>query len=262
MSEPERPEYDRFTDMREVRGPLGEAFARQVVETTRPWLSKPVGDLDVLDIGSGYGHTAEALARVCRSVIGLEPSAPLVEAARERARTETIANLSFIRGGVETLTSESAFDLIVLDNVYEHLPDQAGALDRIDAALRPGGVLYLLVPNRAWPIEAHYRLPGLSWLPLRWANTYLRWSGRGSDYEDASYAPTYFGLRRMLRQKTDWRFEFTLPGERAATVAGSPWHYRAGMWMIEHWPALWVISKSLLVVAVKRDSPSSDDGPS
>lgn len=256
----DRPEYDHFTDMREVRGPLGEAFARQVLETTGSQLSKPVGALDVLDIGSGYGHTALGLARVCSSVLGLEPSAPLVAVAEELARSEGLANLAFRHGGVETLTLEGAFDLVVLDNVYEHLPNQADALDRINLALRPGGVLYLLVPNRAWPIEAHYRLPGLSWLPLRWANAYLRWSGRGTDYEDASYAPTYFSLRRMLRGQLDWDFEFTLPGVPSATVAGTPWHYRLGMRLLGRCPGLWAISKALLVVAVKREHPTRAPG--
>lgn len=90
--------------------------------------------------------------------------------------------------------------MAVLDNVLEHLDDQHDALERIASCLRPGGVAYILVPNRWWPIEAHYSLPFLAWLPLPLATRYLRWSGRGSDYTDASYAPSYLRMRRLLAQ--------------------------------------------------------------
>jgi len=167
---------------------------------------------------------------------------------------EDVPHLSFRQGGVHDLSEVEAFDLIVLDNVYEHLPAHELALERITAALRPGGLLYLLVPNRLWPLEVHYRLPFLSWLPLPLANRYLRWSGRGTDYTDASHAPTYWSLTRELNRNADLDWRLTLPGDPTATQAGSPLHYRVGMTVLAKVPALWAISKALLVVAVKRAS--------
>lgn len=253
MNDSDRPGYDNFRDMSEVRGPLAAEFARQIIETTRPWLPKPVEELDVLDLGSGYGHTALELAKSCRHVTGFEPSAALVEAADALRTEQKCLNATFVRGGADALVDVHAFDLIVLDNVFEHLSDQTAALRAIHRGLRPGGVVYILVPNRVWPIEVHYHLPFLSWLPLGAANSYLRWSGRGQDYEDASYAPTYWGLKRQLKAYDDWSFEFTLPGHPSATVAGAPWHYRAGMTMLSWAPSLWAISKALLVVVKKTE---------
>src|SRR5689334_4883109 len=61
---PERPAYDiGERAMATERGPRGEDFARQILGTVERDLSKPVAELDVLDVGSGYGHTALALAR-------------------------------------------------------------------------------------------------------------------------------------------------------------------------------------------------------
>ena len=155
--------------------------------------------------------------------------------------------------GVDALEAvESTPCCIVLDNVYEHLANQEDALRRMHRALRPGGVLYMLMPNRLWPREVHYGLPFLSWLPLRVANLYLRWSGRGTDYADASYARTYWTLRRSLRHH-DWSWRFALPADPSATHAGTPLHYRLGMSAIRRHPALWAVSKSFLVVA-KRPS--------
>lgn len=245
-----RPEYDRHVDMSEVRGPLAEKFALQALRTAG-FSETEATRLDVLDVGAGYGDTARELARRCRHVTCLEPARDLHDRSRGRAAAEGIANMAFVLGGVEDLTERDAFDLVVMDNVYEHLPDQRAALRAVWAALRPGGMLFLLTPNKLWPVEAHYGLVGLSWLPLPLANRYLRASGRGQDYRDASYAPTARSLRRDL-DEGGWDYSFVLPAVPEATVSGSPWYYRAGMRAIDRVPALWTISKALLVVAEKR----------
>lgn len=247
----DRPEYDRHVDMSEVRGPLGEAFARQALSTAG-YSDDEARSLSVLDVGAGYGDTARALAQRCRHVTCLEPARELHERSKMQTQELGLDNMSFVLGGVEDLQDEEAFDLIVLDNVYEHLPGQGEAVDALWHALRPGGRLYLLTPNKLWPIEAHYGLPGLAWLPLPLANRYLRLSGRGRDYTDASYAPTYWSLKRDFQRHGGWDYAFVLPGDPSATVAGQPLHYRVGMAAIRRVPALWAISKALLVVATKR----------
>jgi len=244
----ERPGYADHMDMQGMSSRAAEAFAGQVLLTAADQLPGPVEALDVLDVGSGYGYTAAVLAQSCRSVTGIEPMPDLhVEALR---LAEQGPNLTFRLGGVETLDAEAAYDLVLLDNVYEHLSNQPDALARIYRALRPGGVLYMLMPNRLWPREVHYGLPFLSWLPLPLANRYLRWSGRGTDYTDASYARTYWTLRRHLNTH-DWTWQFTLPADPTSTHLGTPLHYRVGMAALRHAPALWAISKAHLVIAKK-----------
>jgi SAM-dependent methyltransferase len=244
----DRPAYTNYRDMDEITARTGAAFAQQALVTARPHLLKPPEQLDVLDVGSGYGHQSLEFARVCRSVVGIEPTSEPYETAV--ARAADLPNLSFRRQGVEQLDDVARYDLIVLDNVYEHLPQQAEALVRVDRALRPGGVLYILTPNRLWPIEAHYGLPLLAWLPLPLANIYLRASGRGTDYTDASYARTYWTLSRALN-KPGWKADFQLPADPAATTMGAPWHYRLGMRVLRRFPAAWCISKSFLIVVKK-----------
>lgn len=249
----QRPGYDQGERaMFEARGPLAEAFARQILETTRPFLPKELTELDVLDVGCGYGHTAIELARRCHCVVGIEPSQPLAEVAHRLGVESSLGNVTFRNEGVDRLHEADAYDLVVLDNVFEHLPNQPEAIEKIATALKPGGVLFLLVPNKLWPIEVHYGLPFLGYLPLSLANRYLRITGKGTDYTDASYAPTYFRLNRILRRQGNLEFHYVLPADLSLTMDGGSLFYRLGTALLRACPWLWVISKALLVVAIKK----------
>jgi 2-polyprenyl-3-methyl-5-hydroxy-6-metoxy-1,4-benzoquinol methylase len=237
--------YDAMID---TRAPQAAAFARQILSTTEPFL--PARPLRVLDVGCGYGHTSVELARSCERVVGIEPSELAVK-GREVAASSGLANVEIRCQSIYDLAERDAFDLIVLDNVFEHLPDQRRALEVLSAALAPGGAMYLLMPNKLWPMEVHYRLPFLSYLPLPLANAYLRASGRGTDYTDASYAPTYFGLRRLLDARRELSYQFVLPADLALTASGAALHYKLGAAAIQRFPLLWAISKAFLVIAVK-----------
>jgi len=244
------PEYWSEVSV-ERRRRLGQTFARQIRLTLRPFLSKALSECEVLDVGSGWGHTAIELAQLSRSVVGIEPSRTSCDYAMALADEHSVDNIEFINGTLADLAEGERFDVVILDNVFEHIEDQVGTLRQIDALLRPGGVVFILVPNKLWPIEAHYGLPFLSYLPLPAANAYLRLTGRGTDYRDASYAPTYRRMRRLLRAQSRWEVHFTLPADPSATV-GSSRLYGWGMAAIRRIPALWAISKAFLIVAVKR----------
>ncbi len=250
MSDPCTGRDPSYREVIDAAGTKSPAFARQIAATAGPFLTKPMAEADILDLGCGYGHTALELARLCRTVVGIEPSATLSAAASELARESGMANVEFRRAGVDDLNDADAYDVVVLDNVFEHLPAQEDALQRIARAIRKGGALYLLTPNKLWPIEAHYRLPFLSYLPLPLANRYLRITGRGTDYADASYAPTYGRLRSML-EAAGLEVHFVVPRDLSLTVEGPALHYRIGAFVLERLPWLWRISKGFLVIAVK-----------
>jgi SAM-dependent methyltransferase len=241
-----------YRDILDASGSKAPGFAQQILATTAPFLEKPPSQLDVLDLGCGYGHTALELARHCHHVVGMEPSTSLHEGGLRLARDGGVRNVELRRAGIDGLDETGKYDLIVLDNVFEHLPDQRDALQRLSRALRPGGALYILTPNKLWPIEAHYALPFLAWLPLPLANAYLRLTRRGTDYTDASYAPTYGRIKRLFRAHPELTYAFVLPENLALTHSGAAFHYRVGVALIRRFPSLWRISKSFLVIARKR----------
>ena len=234
------------------RTTLASQFAKQILETARPYLPVPDSDLNVLDIGCGYGYTTVEMSRVCRRAVGIEPSPGLYAKALALQDRERLDNLEFRRSSIQEIREREAYDLVVLDNVLEHLPDHDLAFSCISDLLRPGGVVFILVPNKLWPLEVHYGLPLLSYLPLTLANSYLRFTGRGYDYTDASYAPTYWGLNRLARRHHTVRYRYVLPADVTLATHGTAWHYQVGVRLIRRFPWLWAVSKNFLLIGVKN----------
>jgi SAM-dependent methyltransferase len=245
------PEYERISLRMVERSRLAEGFARQVELTAGPSLDMPMADCEAIDIGCGYGYMAAELARMCKRVVGIEPNEPLVEQAVKTAQERGLTNLEIRRQTIGELDDVEAFDLAIMDNVLEHIEDQRDALRRMSRCLRPGGVAYILVPNRYWPIEVHYQLPFLSYLPLPLATRYLRASGRGTDYRDASYAPSYRKLWKLLRERPELDARLTLPGDVTLAEGGGSLAYRLGVSVLRRFPPMWAVSKVFLVVAKK-----------
>ena len=96
----------------------------------------------LLDLGCWVGFLlAEARGRGWRT-LGVEPSEFAARYASERL------GLDVIRAGLlEADLDGDAWDAVVLGDLIEHLPDPAGALDRVAGLLRPAGVVYMALPN-------------------------------------------------------------------------------------------------------------------
>lgn len=248
------PEYEQANLRMAERRSLAAGFAKQIELTTRPVLDVPFAEASVIDIGCGYGHAAAELARTCARVVGIEPNQALARHAHELSRQK---NFEFRQQSIDELEDVDTFDVGVMDNVLEHIEDQREALRRLSRCLKPGGVAFILVPNKLWPIEVHYQLPFLSYLPLPLANRYLQISGRGHDYRDASYAPSYRRLRRLLAQRPELDARLTVPADISLAERGSSSAYKLGITLLQRFPQLWMISKAFLVIAKKRGGAPS-----
>ncbi|MGI9252341.1 MAG: class I SAM-dependent methyltransferase, partial [Thermomicrobiales bacterium] len=97
----------------------------------------------VLDVGCGAGAMLGAIERACpgATITGLDR---LPEGLRH-ARTRTRADL--VVGDAMRPPFRSAFDVIGMFDVLEHLPDDVAALRAQRQALAPGGRLMLTVPD-------------------------------------------------------------------------------------------------------------------
>jgi SAM-dependent methyltransferase len=98
---------------------------------------------EVLDVGCGSGDFLAAVAPGTRRAIGLDWSPAAVALARARGLEAVEGDLSVRAAGFE-----GAFDAVCAFHVLEHLPEPVTFLGLLRRCLRPGGSLFLSVPNR------------------------------------------------------------------------------------------------------------------
>ena len=174
------------------------------------------GDLSqrsILDVSCSTGLMPRAYAGHFAAVTGIDIDETAVAFAREN---NDLPNVSFrVMDALHTGFDDNSFDVVVCNQMYEHVPDAEQLLREIRRILVPGGVCYFGATNRLKVIETHYgRLPFLSYLPKPLANLYLRLLGRGGRYYENLY--TYWTLRRMCEsfEVTDYTVDVVRQPER------------------------------------------------
>ncbi|HTS91659.1 MAG TPA: bifunctional 2-polyprenyl-6-hydroxyphenol methylase/3-demethylubiquinol 3-O-methyltransferase UbiG [Stellaceae bacterium] len=105
-------------------------------------------DVSVLDLGCGGGFMADALARRGAAVIGVDPSAAAIEAAREHARLEGLVIDYRVGSGEALPVPDGSVDCVVIVDVLEHVADPGRVLDEIRRVLKPRGAILFDTLNR------------------------------------------------------------------------------------------------------------------
>lgn len=149
--------------------------------TTAELLRPRLGDR-LLDVGCGTGEVVRALAGLVGAhgvVVGVEPSAKMLDEARRRTRDITL-RVEFRSGEISQLDFDDAtFDGVTCERVFQHLDTPGAALAELLRVTRPGG--RIVVTDTDWGLHAiHGADPRLTSRAVEcWASDAANgWSGR------------------------------------------------------------------------------------
>jgi SAM-dependent methyltransferase len=130
----------------------------------------PLAGRRVLDLGCGLGEYVRAFAREGARAYGCDIARERLVTGRQRGA------VGLLQAAGEALPLvDSALDVVVLNEVIEHVADDRATLAEVARVLAPGGVAIVYAPNRLYPFETHGvyvrgryvfgNIPLVNWLP-------------------------------------------------------------------------------------------------
>jgi 2-polyprenyl-6-hydroxyphenyl methylase / 3-demethylubiquinone-9 3-methyltransferase len=136
--------------------------------------------LRVLDIGCGGGLLSEPIARLGAAVVGADPAAANIEAARVHADREDLP-IDYRSTTAEALADAGErFEVVLAMEVVEHVADLTLFVNRCAEMVKPGGLMVVATLNRTIKSFA---------LAIVGAEYVLRWLPRGTHQWDKFVTP-------------------------------------------------------------------------
>ncbi len=193
--DPSHPNYNRWKRSRELSLERGK-FVKSIIEKFIK-----CEDLTILDLGSGEGGTSQVLADN-NFVVSFD-----IDKVRLQ-RQNHLKNKSCIINGdaMKPPFKEASFDLIILQDVIEHVPDANEIIDHLKKLLKVEGRIYLSTPNKHSIFniiaDPHWGLPFLGLLSRKNLNKYFLKKFRKKDYnrKDAAQLLSLYEIRKMLNK--------------------------------------------------------------
>lgn len=152
-----------------------------------------------LDLGCGSGGIALALSTEVEEVDAIDV-APWKRWTGYMAQRP---NLVFRAGECDSpggLGAIERYDVVVCNQVYEHVRDPEQLLANTFEALKPGGICYFAGPNLLWPIEPHVHWPVVHWLPRAWAIRVMTALGSSVASDLDAYSASAWTLLKWFEQ--------------------------------------------------------------
>jgi len=146
-----------------IRDQLCQRFGRDAKQAAN------LSGLSVLDIGCGGGLVCEPLARLGARVTGIDPAAENIAAAKAHASAAGL-NIAYEVATAEELAARGRrYDVVLLLEVVEHVPDVPAFIKTVAPLVKPGGMMILSTLNRTLKAYALAIVGAeliLRWLPV------------------------------------------------------------------------------------------------
>ncbi len=188
--DPSHPNFERWRRSRK----LSEDRGKYVVSVINNIID--CRNLNILDLGSGEGGTSSVLSDG-NTVISLDISLERLNRQKDKNK-----NYALVLGNAIRLPfKDNFFDLIILQDVIEHVQSPEILINNISAVLKPGGTIYLSTPNKLSIFnliaDPHWGMPVVSVLSRNSIKKYFLKYFRKSEYQ-RSDAAQLLSLNEML----------------------------------------------------------------
>jgi SAM-dependent methyltransferase len=189
----------------------------------------PCDGLDVLDAGCGEGYMTRELAnRGAHQATGVDRSPALIAAAL--ADSAELPAARFREADVATLPFDGAsFDLVVVNHLFNDLPDIAGPVRELARVLRPGGRLVTLMlhpcfyGHRAERQEIRRTLPVADYFAPRAIEQHFEVDGITSPGLTTSWVRPLEAYTKAITDSGLYISSLTEPHPSDAQLAASQW---------------------------------------
>lgn len=140
-----------------------EVSHKYLIPFIRQHFNKPLSGCKILEIGCAEAGVLKAFLDEHAVGVGIE----LLETRASLARQFLAEDISAGRAEIinkniydvaEADREEFRFDLIVLKDVIEHIPDQSKFIARLSAFLKPGGAVFFAYPPWQMPFGGHQQI--------------------------------------------------------------------------------------------------------
>ena len=216
----------------------------------------------ILDSGCGAGNYVRKFLEYSDDVCGVEYEQKKVDEYRQKFPSGNHVK----QGDIEGLSfDEARFDLVLLNEVLEHVPNDVQAVKESVRVLKPGGILAVFSPNRLYPSEPHGTqlkntnvevplfVPFIPYIPLGLGKYILKYRAR-------NYFP--WELKKIIEMNDVEVLEHTAIWQTFENISG-----RAPAWMravrrvlrfisfaLEKIPLIRFLGLSQVVIARKKSS--------
>ena len=182
-------------------------------------LARPEPEDVALDVATGTGNTAFALAPYVRRVVGLDLTREMLDEARRLAAQRDIVNVDWVIGDAEALPFQAGtFDLLVVRAAPHHFRDVDAFLAEAYRVLKPDRIAALV--DCAPPLPARDVLHDVE---LRRDPSHVRsltideWVAR---LERAGFEVETATARELDWNYDDWMGNMAVPAALSAELAG------------------------------------------
>jgi ubiquinone/menaquinone biosynthesis C-methylase UbiE len=188
---PEHPNFERWKRARELSFERGK-FVESIIE-----IHLKFKDLMVLDLGSGEGGTSIIFSE---QNIVFSYDLNLMRLERQK---NNLSSYNRINGDALKLPiKNNSFDLIILQDIIEHVTNAELLINEIRRVLKTGGVIYISTPNKYsifnFIADPHWGLPIVSSLKRESIKKYFLKFFRKSE-SNRKDIPQLFSLNDIMK---------------------------------------------------------------